>query len=104
MESFRCLEPWESVGVGEKLVAELHLELPPHHTLYRCRVEAVARRRDNDDVLFRVVEEPARLAVVHLTWRMAEEPDPHFPWTRFYVDLQDWVERCMIPAHREWSG
>jgi hypothetical protein len=34
---------------------------------------------------------------------MGEEPDPHFPWTRFFVDFQDWVDHCMNPDHEEWS-
>jgi hypothetical protein len=102
MESFRWLEPWESVGVGEELVAELQRELSPKHTLYGCRVDAIARRRDNDNVLFHVLEEPPRLAVVHLTW--AEEPDPRWPWTLLYDDMTDWTNRCMIPDHKQWIG
>jgi hypothetical protein len=68
---------WEPVddATAETLTRELFRELPRNHVLAGVEVRAVARRRDSDDVAFRLTD--GRLCVVHLTWRA--ETDPAWP-------------------------
>lgn len=60
---------WRALTDGESrsLTAELRRELPPEHVLAGRDAAAIARRSDQDDVLFLV--DGAELFVVHLTWR-----------------------------------
>lgn len=61
--------PWEELAehTAISLQKELHKELGPQHPLYGAAAVAVARRDDNDDVLF-WIGELEKYAVVHLTW------------------------------------
>ncbi len=98
------LEPWSSIdkSLGIRLVEELVRELPAAHPLHNVPVIAIARRSDCDDILFRPDDESGRVAVVHLTWRMAAEPDPRYPPCLTFATLDEWAERCMGADHREW--
>jgi hypothetical protein len=89
------LAPWEAVGDGSALEAELRREVSSGHPLYGLPAVAVGRRTDCDDVLFRVDHASGRLAVVHLTWRTAPEPEPTWPCTRLFSDWQNWIGNCM---------
>jgi hypothetical protein len=75
---------WDPVddAAAEALTQELLRELPIGHVLTGVQVRAVARRRDNDDVAFKL--DDGRLCVVHLTWRA--ETDPEWPRAEFVVD------------------
>jgi hypothetical protein len=53
----------------------------------------LARREDNDDVLFFLFHHQPPLAVVHLTWR--HEDHEKWPRTSFYESIQDFTERRM---------
>jgi hypothetical protein len=95
------LAPWRPLVPGEEALAgELEREVGPRHPLTGCRTVAVARRSDNDDVLFALPGGEPPLAVVHLTWSGRTERSPEWPETTFYAGWEDWVERCMIPVHR----
>jgi hypothetical protein len=61
------------------------------HVLFGSAVEAVARRQDCDDVLFRT---DAGFAVVHLVWSGHQEA-PGFPRTELYESWSHFVERRM---------
>jgi hypothetical protein len=72
-------EPWYpiiDVTAARTLADELARELGEGHLLFDVAVEAVARRADRDDVLFRLLDGSGRLALVHLTWRGEVEPAP----------------------------
>jgi len=60
-------------AVAQSLHAELQRELPPGHLLFGRPVETVAFRRDQDDVLFRHLDQPDRFTVIHLTWARKRE-------------------------------
>ena len=96
-------DPWDIVDPQESdaVVQELARELGPQHALKGKKVRAVARRCDCDDVLFTIIEEE-RCAVVHLTFQGKEETDPRWPATEFYSSVAEWVERCMLPDHRDY--
>ena len=81
-----CLEIPEAWGwyypepaVAQSLHAELQRELPPHHILFGHAVETVAFRQDQDDVLFRHLDEPERFTVIHLSWIRKREIDAQHP-------------------------
>jgi hypothetical protein len=73
------------------LEQELHRELSRRHSLYGSRATAIARRDDDDDVLFEVTGDKHGFAVVHLTWSGGQEANPVFPYTRWYQTLSEWI-------------
>lgn len=80
-------EPWEAAFPDNRLLQVLHSELGPLHVLYGKNLVAIARRDDNDDVLFEVKDGEFRYAIVHLTWSGRQEPNPKWPRTRLSNDL-----------------
>jgi hypothetical protein len=102
---FMWLQPWEPLKHPvEGLVRELQRELTEQHVLYGVPVIPLARRADQDDVLFATGDPSKPLAVVHLTWRGSTEIDPRWPITTTYRGWQDWIEHGLLPDHREYSG
>jgi hypothetical protein len=98
-------EPWQPVDDEETALAdELRRELSSNHALFGREVAAVARRIDCDDVLFLVSDPAHPLAVVHLTWKGSQEREPVWPFTRRYRSWQDWIERCLLPDHRDYRA
>ena len=95
--SITWLMPWQPADPGLEL--ELAKEIGREHALYRRKAISVARRVDNDDVLFFLPENPAILAVVHLTWKGSTEVSAQWPITKFYFSVSDWVENCMQVDH-----
>lgn len=94
------LGPWRPTAPGldaPGLEAELAREVGPGHVLAGRPAVAVARRTDNDDVLFHLTDGPALLAVVHLTWTGQRERKPEWPHTVLYHSVAEFVERCMRP-------
>jgi hypothetical protein len=73
--NIQILHPWNIVapGDGEKLQAELQQELPPGHRLAGLDAIAVARRFDQDDVLFEISDAETPLVQVHLTFQKEKE-------------------------------
>jgi hypothetical protein len=99
------LHPWRPIAPGREatvLEKELAREVGRGHVLAGRRAVAVARRDDNDDVLFHLPDGPALLAVVHLTGH--RERKPEWPYTVLFHSVPEFVERCMRPDHRgeEW--
>jgi len=82
--------PVPDVAAG--LLAELHIELPPGHRLFGCRVESVAACCGDDDTLFRHLDEPDRFTVVHLTCRGAQEIEGH-PTIAFEGTFSEFLAR-----------
>ena len=64
----------------------------------------MARRFDSDDVLFLLIEHPAPLAVVHLSWTGRPERNADWPHTTFFDSLEDFIEKCMKPDHMKRIG
>ncbi len=95
LDAVAFLRPWELVGVG--LEKQLAKELPPTHELYGVTAYSVARRFDNDDVLFVLPGNAQPYAVVHLTWSTRVDPSGQWPATTLYESLDDWITRCMKP-------
>ena len=107
LSDFAWLEPGhggsETPGIPG-LEQELSREVGAGHSLYHFRTEAVARRSDSDDVLFRILGadgETVGFAEVHLTWSRNRETSPDFPSTRWFATFEDWVRESMTPDHEE---
>jgi hypothetical protein len=77
--------------------AELARETGPGHPLYQTSAKLIARRFDCDDALYQL--EDGRVAMVHLTWIQAQEPDPHWPETCIYGSLQAWEQEGLATDH-----
>jgi hypothetical protein len=101
LASVKWLAPWRAVVPG--LEVELRNETGEGHPLFGQKAISVGRRRDTDDVLFLLLDHPAPLAVVHLTWTGRPERSRDWPHTTFYSSLQEFVDRCMTSDHREFS-
>ncbi len=98
------LPPWTTVRDSAAPGAELSRELCDKHALHGSQARAIARREDNDDVLFALEGGPAPFAVVHLTWSGKEEPDPRWPACELFETLSDWRRDRMKLDHEEWSA
>lgn len=96
------LDPWIPVSSGGALERELAMELPARHILKGVSLRAIARRLDNDDVLFELTDHEKPFAVVRLIYR--RQPDPQLPWAVLFDSWDDWVENCMEPDHEEIFG
>ena len=99
LQGITLLEPWELTDAP--LEDQLFRELDTSHPLYGIEAHAVARRSDNDDVLFEVIGAPHPLAVVHLTWGRIPDFPADYPVTQFYRSIEDWIENCMKTDHEE---
>jgi hypothetical protein len=102
------LSPWESIResneAANNLHKELQRELAPDHALYGKRVEAIARRIDNDDVLFKMLDDSNQYVVVHLTWTGDKENNIEFPWATFFPNFETWIIECMEKDHQEQNN
>jgi hypothetical protein len=102
-DDFKFRVPWHATE--QPLHEELARELSKKHQLYGIRARAIARRQDNDDVLFELSGEnaPAAFAVVHLTWSGKPDQFPEFPSTELYLTFSDWIARGMTPDANDWE-
>ena len=99
------LEPWGFVLKEDAagLVAELKKEMRRAHVLSGAMVEAVARRCDCDDVLFKTDSKKGLFAVVHLTWSGKPDQFSDWPHTVFYQSWEEWTQEDMRPAHEDYK-
>lgn len=80
---------WEPIQAGAPFEAELSREIGTAHLLHGIAARAIARRADQDDVLFALSGSKHRFAVVHLTWKGHAQPDPAWPHTQFYGSIAE---------------
>lgn len=101
--NIKWLEPWDSLCTeGSSFEQELYKELGKKHVLYNKKISVIGRRYDRDDFLFEVNDIEFKFAVVHLTFSGKEESGV-YPRTKLYKDLDDWINRCMIPDYNEFE-
>ncbi|QLY77851.1 hypothetical protein [Clostridium intestinale] len=97
------LEPWYCLCTeGSSFEQELYKELGKNHVLNNKKVSVIGRRYDRDDFLFEINDIEFKLAVVHLTFSGKDESGT-YPKTKLYKDLDDWINRCMLPDHTEFE-
>jgi hypothetical protein len=85
-------EPWWVISnnIAESLTIELKKELTPSHILYGKKAVAVARRQDNDDVVY-WINELNQYAIVHLTY--TKENSSQYPKTQLFT-LRELKKHC----------
>ncbi|MBM6619199.1 hypothetical protein JR050_16170 [Bacillus sp. RD4P76] len=85
-------EPWWLIDskMSATLDEELKKEISPDHILFGLKAEAVARREDNDDVVY-WISEIQKYAVVHLTY--SKEASNEFPLTNLFT-LSELKKHC----------
>ncbi|GGX22657.1 hypothetical protein [Undibacterium macrobrachii] len=101
------LDPWwstenHSPEFHQIFLKQLHLELPPDHALFGIPVRLIARG-DSDDALFQFLDGSGKVAVVHLTWAKSQERLP-WPVTTVFSNMQEFIEKRMVPDHKEFIG
>ena len=92
LDTTNWLEPWapiEHESVSQTLEKELQKELPEGHVLFGRPAKAIARRIDQDDVLF-AVGNPSEIACVHLTYSSKRETAP-WPSTSLFDSIAAFV-------------
>ena len=98
--------PWHPIvdgAIDDRIATELYNEVGEQHALYGIKVRPVARREDCDDVLFELLDESARFAVVHLTYSRHAETDPRWPGTEVYADWAAFERDRLRPDAEEWA-
>ena len=96
------LEPWYAATDPAALARQLRSELPRDHVLAGIEVEALAQRQDRDDVLFALIDNSDRVAVVHLTFSV--NTHANWPLTSFYPSLSAWASQRMVSDHDEFAA
>ena len=101
-DTLHYLKPWYPESVD--LAIQLRREINKKHILYGKTVKTIARRQDNDDVLFEVDNCDYKYAMVHLTWGQRTMEDSKYPTTKTYKDWQDVYENRIIIDHQGWEN
>ena len=97
MAEIAWLVPWYPTA-DEEFSGVLRREMGPGHVLEAVAdLKTIARRQDNDDVLFLLGD--GRVAIVHLTWRDGRETDGRWPATRIDPSLDEFVRTAMAEDH-----
>ena len=88
-------EPW--YWDNYDLTEQLFKETPDSHILFSKTSNTIARRRDNDDVLFQIENDRYEYAVVHLPWSSEKQTDGKYPKTKLYRDWNDlYTNRILV--------
>lgn len=90
--SIELPEPWYWTEHG--LTDQLEKEISITHVLYGKIIKTLARRQDNDDVLFLVDNE--KFAVVHLTWTRQQHIDNRWPATQLFDNWDDLFQKRIV--------
>jgi hypothetical protein len=92
---FQFKEPWyKTEGNARHFEEELLKEISLEHSLYGRKIAAIAFRKDQDEVLFKIEGTENQYAVVHLTYK--KESDPRWPDVSFYKDWETLYEECLL--------
>lgn len=85
--------PWTKIESGDFLENEIKKELSKNHILFGKELKPIAKREDNDDVLFKIGQQ--EMAVVHLTWSGKNEGNSEFPKTSIFPHWTDVYEKVI---------
>ena len=100
-KSEKLPEPW--YWTDQDLNDQLASELSSRHLLYKKKVQTLARRNDNDDVLYQVANTDFEFAVVHLTWSESIDREGKWPTVKTYKDWKDLYENRIIVDHKDYQ-
>ena len=103
VDNINWLEPWDSLCVEPSYFEkELYKEVGRQHILHGKKVKAIGKRYDCEEVLFQVHNSEFCYVVVHLTYCSKEDEHSNYPRTKIYKNLDDWIDKCMVPDHSEY--
>lgn len=87
-------EEWEAITSSscERFEHEYALEIAKGHALYGVPVRAIAKRRDCDAVLFRLLQHLCEYSIVYLTWSGKEETNSEVVQFELFTDDDDLQE------------
>lgn len=97
----QLLRPWHWSDAD--LEVQFEREAHPDHMLFGRKLKTIARRQDNDDVLFELLDAPKGYAVVHLTWAERRLASGTFPNTRIFTDWDEVIARVFVPDNANWE-
>jgi len=100
-DTLHYLKPWHADDTD--LTVQLHTEINKKHILYGKPVKSIARRQDNDDVLFAVFDSEFKYARVHLTWSQSKLSDVSYHATKMYKDWEYVYQNLFIPDNKDWD-
>ncbi|PIA77431.1 hypothetical protein BFR04_08260 [Gaetbulibacter sp. 4G1] len=100
-DEIKFLPPWMKIESKGNLEDELRKEISNEHLLFGKVVEAIAKREDNDDVLFKIGEQ--EMAVVHLTWKGKKESSSEYPKTKTFNHWTEVYERVIVTDNKEYE-
>ena len=92
-------EPW--YWTEQDLTNQLEREIGKTHILYGKTTKTLARRQDNDDVLFLVDNE--KFAVVHLTWTSQRQTDNRWPRTQLFDNWDELYQKTILKDKEEFE-
>ena len=92
--------PWYETD--QDLTQQLRLEIASNHVLANKRVKTLARRGDNDDVLYRIDDDDLKYAIVHLTWKQSKHSGLEWPRTRLFKSLDE-VQKQINKDNIDWE-
>lgn len=98
-KSIELPEPW--YWTEQDLTGQLQREISKDHLLHGKTTKTLARRQDNDDVLFLVDNE--KFAVVHLTWANQRHTDNHWPTTQLFDNWDNLYRERILKDKEEFE-
>jgi hypothetical protein len=90
--------PWHWRNID--LTKQLHREINEGHVLFNKTLVTIARRQDNDDTIFEIMNDEYKYAVVHLTWSQIKLKSIEYPLTKLYKDWKDLFNNRIMVDHR----
>jgi short-subunit dehydrogenase len=104
MKKFELKIPWHPVQEeGTGICDQFYKEVGHGHLLFGKEVQALARRQDCDDVLFKITGEETSFAIVHLTWSQNKQSDPKWPSTDFFSSADE-LQLVINKDAKEWDA
>jgi hypothetical protein len=98
-KSIELPEPW--YWTEQDLTDQLEREINKAHILHGRITKTLAKRQDNDDVLFLVDNE--KFAVVHLTWGSQRLTDSQWPTTQLFDTWDDLYHKRILKDKEEFE-
>ena len=92
--------PW--FKTDQDLTKQLKVEIGKNHVLADKKIKTIARREDNDDVLYEIIDNETNYAIVHLTWKSSKHSNPNYPRTQIFKDLEE-VQEQINEDNFQWD-
>lgn len=94
-------KPWYPIDPDETLVNEAEKEISKGHMLYGKKLRAIGRNQSQDEVLYELVDEPPKVALVHLVWS-GKKDTPPWPTSQIFESLEEFANGRMQDDALAW--